>query len=141
MAKYESAVDNELTDSLLKEKKDYFFKHTNNFIGIHILSGKIKDYVMKKLNEDCYDETESITKNIVYNECMEKTRKLEGKIRSNFSDEKNEKFTSYLDLLTDITGEKTCLFYEAMLQTGAYLNKIKEITEAQNEQRIFRNFI
>ena len=46
-----------------------------------------------------------------------------------------------LDHQLEITGEKTCLFYEAMLQTGAYLNKIKEITEAQNEQRIFRNFI
>ena len=89
----------------------------------------IKEYALKKIAGNCDDVTESIGENLKYNESCAESRKMEKEMREIFSNEENAVFEIYLELLVDIQSEENLLFYEAMLQTGAYLNKIEEITE------------
>lgn len=117
-----------MISSLQEAKKKYFFEHIKDFIEVHNLSKEMKEYALKKLEENCNDETESIGDNSAYKECSADSRKLEKEMRENFSDEEKPIFEIYLNVLVEIESEESHLFYEAMLQTGAYLNKIKEIT-------------
>ncbi|ACZ10749.1 Uncharacterised protein [Sebaldella termitidis] len=118
-----------MVSALQETKKDYFLNHINDFIGVNNLSLEIKEYALKKISGNCDDETESIRGNLKYNESSTESKKLEKEMKEKFSGEENTVFEIYLELLVDIQSEENLLFYEAMLQTGAYLNKIEEITE------------
>ena len=115
--------------ALQEAKKEYFLNNINDFIGVNNLSEGIKEYALKKIAGNCDDVTESIGENLKYNESCAESRKMEKEMREIFSNEENAVFEIYLELLVDIQSEENLLFYEAMLQTGAYLNKIEEITE------------
>ena len=122
-------LSEKMVNSLLEEKKDYFFRHIKDFIVVHGLSEEIREHTLKKLEENCSDETDCINENSVYKECSADSIRIEEKMKRKFSDEEKAIFEIYSDVSADIESMKSHLFYEAMLQTGAFLKKIEEVTE------------
>ena len=122
-------LDEVMAIALQEEKKKYFFKYINDFIWVHGLSDGTKEYTLEKMKENCSEETETIVGNSKYNESSAESRKLGKEMRESFSDEENRIFEIYSDVSTDIESIKSHLFFEAMLQTGAFLKKIEEVTE------------
>jgi hypothetical protein len=120
-----NALNETMILALVEANKKYFFKYSDDFIHVHSLSDKTKEYTLEKMKEDCSDVTESTDENLKYIERSKEAMKLEKEMKKKFSDEKKAIFEIYLDLLAEIQGAKIVLFYEGMLQTGAYLKNEK----------------
>ena len=119
-------LEEKVNDIFRARKKKFFLNNLKNFINLNRLSRKYRKRVVNEISNEYFHTTNNMLKNEEFLILYKKLLKVENKIKEFFP----EHFFVFDEVSANVISAKDNLLFEAMLETGAYLNKIKEITEA-----------